>query len=42
MRTENLSSNEVKVEHILDLLDIKASLELKVAFRLKKENLDKK
>lgn len=41
VQTENLSSNEVKMEHILHLLDAEAPLELKVAFRMKKENLDK-
>ncbi|TGZ57012.1 hypothetical protein DBV15_10459 [Temnothorax longispinosus] len=42
IQCENLPSNTVKVEHILELLDTEAPLELKVAFRLKKENLDKK
>ncbi|XP_011858998.1 PREDICTED: uncharacterized protein LOC105556508, partial [Vollenhovia emeryi] len=37
----NLPSNEVKFTHFEELLNSEATLELKVAFRLKKENLGK-
>lgn len=41
VQSENLPSKEVKVEHIMDFIAAEAHLELKVAFRMKPENLDK-
>ena len=37
---EGLGTNEVKLQHIQDLLDYEKPFELKVAYRLKQDNLD--